>query len=109
MDCQEIVMQLIVHGGNARSKAIEAIQLARMGKITEARLRHEEATADLLNAHEVQTQLLQDEAAGNNKEITLLMVHAQDHLMNAITIKDLALEFINMYEKLQNDNLGERQ
>ena len=28
------------------------------------------------------------------------MVHAQDHLMNAITVKDMAEEFIDLYEKI---------
>lgn len=99
MDYQETIMQLIVHGGNARSKAMEAIQLARMGKIAEARCRHGEAAGDLSKAHEAQSRLIQDEASGTPQEITILMIHAQDHLMNAITVRDLAWEFINMYEK----------
>ncbi|OUZ16436.1 hypothetical protein A5868_001357, partial [Enterococcus sp. 12F9_DIV0723] len=37
--------------------------------------------------------------------ISLLMVHAQDHLMNAITIKDLAIELVDILEKgmIKND------
>jgi len=29
------------------------------------------------------------------------MVHAQDHLMNAITFKDLATELIDVYKQLK--------
>ena len=29
------------------------------------------------------------------------MVHAQDHLMNAMTIKDMAKEFVDMYEEFR--------
>lgn len=99
MEYENIVMNIIVNGGNARSHAMTAIQLAKSGKIEEARKEIEEAEKELAKAHEVQTQLIQDEAAGNAKEVTLLMVHAQDHLMNAITVKDLAQEFIDIYER----------
>lgn len=29
------------------------------------------------------------------------MVHAQDHLMNAMTVRDLAKEMISMYEEFR--------
>ena len=30
----------------------------------------------------------------------LLMVHAQDHLMDAMVVKDLAAEIVDLYRKL---------
>jgi PTS system cellobiose-specific IIA component len=102
MDYQSVVMQLIVNGGNARSKSIEAVRLAKTGRIDEARALHEQACDDLARAHEVQSTLIQEEAAGKSRMVTLLMVHAQDHLMNAITVKDLAYEMIDMYEQIHN-------
>jgi PTS system cellobiose-specific IIA component len=104
MDDQQIVMQLIVNGGNARSKAMEAIQEAKAGHIGAARSLIEQAGRDLSKAHEVQTELIQDEANGNTTKITILLLHAQDHLMNAITVKDLAQEFIDLYQKLQDED-----
>lgn len=109
MDYQKIVMQLIVNGGNARSKSMEAIQLAKMGQFVEARALYERACEDLAKAHDAQTQLIQDEASGHAKEVTILMVHAQDHLMNATTVKDLAQEFIDMYEKFLNNEAVAQQ
>ncbi|WP_274964151.1 PTS lactose/cellobiose transporter subunit IIA [Tepidanaerobacter syntrophicus] len=99
MEYENIVMNIIVNGGNARSHAMTAIQLAKSGKIEEAKKEIREAEEDLAKAHEIQTQIIQDEASGNPKEVTLLMVHAQDHLMNAMTVKDLAQEFIDVYER----------
>lgn len=104
MNYEEIIMELIVNSGNARSKAMEAIQAAKAGNILEARELHKKAGAELSKAHQAQTQLIQDEATGNPKTITLLLIHAQDHLMNAMTIRDLAEEFIDMYENLQLQN-----
>lgn len=99
MDYQETIMGIIVNSGNARSKAMEAIASAKEGQYKEARNKLEEAGKDLAKAHRVQTDLIQGEARGNKAEVTLLMVHAQDHLMNAMTVRDLAGEFIDLYEK----------
>ncbi|MBJ3789737.1 PTS lactose/cellobiose transporter subunit IIA, partial [Bacillus sp. OA1] len=38
---------------------------------------------------------------GNHAEISLLLVHAQDHLMNAITVKELAEEFITLHKRVE--------
>lgn len=99
MNLEEIIMGLIVNGGNARSKAMEAIQSAKEGNIAEARELIEKANEDLGKAHEAQTELIQTEAGGTPIDLSILMIHAQDHLMNAMTVKDLANEFIDMYEK----------
>lgn len=100
MDYQQKVLGIILHGGNARSSAMEAIGYAKKGDIVTARKYMEDAAKELSEAHKIQTQLIQKEAAGDKIEISLLMIHAQDHLMNALTIKDLAKEFIDLYEKL---------
>lgn len=100
---EELIMQLIVNGGDARSRAMEAIQYAKSGDLTKAKELIEESGKFLDKAHDFQTNLIQNEAAGKRTEISLLMVHAQDHLMNAITVRDLAKEFIDMYEKMMKD------
>ncbi|PLO51611.1 PTS lactose/cellobiose transporter subunit IIA, partial [Klebsiella pneumoniae] len=48
-------------------------------------------------AHLVQTQLIEaDEGEGKTK-MTLVMVHAQDHLMTSILAKELIAELIAIY------------
>ena len=93
-------MGLIANGGNAKSLAFEAIRLAKGGKIKEAREKLEEADKSLLDAHNSQTDMLTKEAQGQHTHVTLLVVHSQDHLMNAITFRDLAGEMVDLYEKL---------
>lgn len=100
MGYEEIVMQIIVNGGNARSLAMEAITQAKKGDIAAARKSLVKAAEELGSIHKIQTELIQNEAAGNRTELSLLMVHAQDHLMNAITVKDLAGELVDMYEQM---------
>ncbi|OOM80621.1 lichenan-specific phosphotransferase enzyme IIA component [Clostridium puniceum] len=94
----QVVMELVVNGGNARSKSMEAIKAAKKGDLELAKEKIKEANEALNKAHNFQTNLIQKEAAGEGIEISLLMVHAQDHLMNAMTVRDLAKEMISMYE-----------
>ncbi|MGD6845585.1 PTS lactose/cellobiose transporter subunit IIA [Bacillus infantis] len=95
---EETIFQIILHGGNGKSSAMEAIAAAKSGDIAGARKKIEEAANELNSAHLIQTSLIQREVRGESTEISLLMVHAQDHLMNAITIKDMAGEFVDLYE-----------
>lgn len=98
MDMEIITAELIVHSGDARSKAMEAIALAKTGTIDEARAKLKEADRALTGAHKAQAAVIQEEAEGRTAAVSVLLVHAQDHLMNAITVKDLAYELIDLYE-----------
>jgi PTS system cellobiose-specific IIA component len=95
-----LVMNLIVDAGSARSFAMEAIRLAKEGKMPEAKESLENAGNELAKAHHVQTDLIQKEAKGDHTEINLFMVHAQDHIMTAMLAKDLALEIVDIYGKI---------
>lgn len=99
MDYEQIIMTIIASGGTARTCAMKAIEKAKNGKIEEARELYKKACDELEEAHNFQTKLIQQEAEGKNHEVTLLMVHAQDHLMNAMTVRDLSKEFIDLYDK----------
>ncbi|PTM57793.1 PTS lactose/cellobiose transporter subunit IIA [Desmospora activa] len=99
---EEITLQIIVHGGNGRSFAMEAIGAAKEGRFTEAREKLVQAVEELHKAHQYQTSLIQEEINGGKSDISLLMIHAQDHLMNAITMKDLANEIVELHESLQS-------
>lgn len=100
MNYQEKIFGIILHGGNARSLAMDAIFKAKEGDFSAARQCLKEAEDELNKSHKIQTDLIQAEAAGSKTEMTLLMVHAQDHLMNAITINDLSKEFVDLYENI---------
>lgn len=95
-----IIMELVVNSGNARSLAMEAIRAAREEDFEEAESKIKESTEALDGAHEIQTELIQKEAGGEHMEVQLLMVHAQDHLMNAMTIRDMAVEMIELAKKV---------
>ncbi|GAB0168692.1 PTS lactose/cellobiose transporter subunit IIA [Lysinibacillus sp. CTST325] len=99
----ESIMGLIVHSGNTRSECMEAIQLAKKGQIQEAKEKIQLANDALIEAHHSQTALLSQEARGEKVEVSMLLIHAQDHLMNAITFRDLATEMIELYERIKGE------
>lgn len=99
----ESIMGLIVHSGNTKSECMEAIQLAKKGQIQEAKEKIQLANDSLIEAHHSQTALLSQEARGEKVEVSMLLIHAQDHLMNAITFRDLAIEMIELYERIKGE------
>ena len=90
-------MGIIAGAGDAKSYAMEAMQFAREGKFEEASQCIKNAKDALRPTHEIQTQLIRSEMGGDRAEISLLMVHAQDHLMSAVLVRELAEEIINLY------------
>lgn len=96
----EAIMGLIMYGGEAKGFASQAIQAAKEGRIDEAEQLLQDAIASLNIAHKSQTQLLAKEASGESVELSLLMVHGQDHLMNALTFIDLVKEFVDLYKQI---------
>lgn len=96
----EAIMGLIMYGGEAKGYAVQAIQEAKKKDFEEADRLLAEAIKSLNVAHNSQTDLLAKEAAGQNMELTLLMVHGQDHLMTALTFIDLAKEFVDVYKHM---------
>ncbi|POP45017.1 PTS lactose/cellobiose transporter subunit IIA [Superficieibacter electus] len=97
LDLEEIVLSIIVNAGEARSQSLQALSLAGEGNLVEARARLSAAELALREAHKTQTRLIEDEARGIHHPVSLLMIHAQDHLMNAITINDLVSIQIKKY------------
>ncbi len=107
MDTLQTAMGLIAGAGDSKSYSMEAIMYAKAGNFTEARVCIEKARNAMVDTHDVQTELIRGEMSGEKSEITLLMVHAQDHLTSAMLMRDMAVEFIDLYEKLADKNIKE--
>ncbi|CQR46022.1 Lichenan-specific phosphotransferase enzyme IIA component [Paraliobacillus sp. PM-2] len=93
----EIAFQIILHAGNGKSSAMEAIQAAKQGDFSQANQLIKKASKSFGDAHHYQTTLLQEEVKGDGSTVNLILVHAQDHLMTAMTVRDLAIEIIEIY------------
>lgn len=101
-DNMQVVMGIIMQAGNAKAAAMQAITAAKEGDFDKADDFVKQANKDLVNAHNVQTDMLTKEAQGDHVKVDLYMVHAQDHLMTAITFIDLAKEIVALYKKIDN-------
>lgn len=105
MDCYEqTCCSIISSAGAARSNYIEAIQEAKKGHIKEARALVLEGKEIFCLCHKSHFEMIQKEANGEKNQIGLLLIHAEDQLMSAEAFGILAEEFIDLYQKLNENN-----
>ena len=100
MDKLEVAMGLITGAGDSRGYCMEAIDFARESRFDEAREAIKNAVDAMIETHDVQTELIRDEMEGKGDAVSLMMVHAQDHLNLALVMRDVAEEFITLYERI---------
>ena len=96
----QIIMGLILNAGDAKQHIYQALSYAKEGDFTSSEGEIAKADAALLEAHNLQTQFLAQEAGGTKTEITALFVHSQDHLMTTITEINLIKEMIDLRKEL---------
>lgn len=97
MNYEELTMQLILHGGNARGLAYEALDHAEDYEFEEAEKLLQQAHDEFLEGHKYQTQLIQIQ---DEKVIpSFIMIHAQDHVMTAQAELQLIKRMINELRK----------
>ncbi|WES70270.1 PTS N,N'-diacetylchitobiose transporter subunit IIA [Superficieibacter sp. HKU1] len=100
-DLEEVVMGLIINSGQARSLAYTALKQAKQGDFTAAKQTMEQSRIALNDAHRVQTQLIESDEGEGKMKVSLVLVHAQDHLMTSMLARELIAELIELHEKVQ--------
>jgi PTS system cellobiose-specific IIA component len=101
MEGLELVsFQIIAAAGSARSSYIEALQAAKAGNFEEAEALIKQGDNDFVEAHHVHAELIQKFAAGEDPGANILLIHAEDQVMSAEVLKIMAVEFIELYQKL---------
>lgn len=103
MDFEQTMMELLINAGEARSQAMIAIQQARKGdwKGADAALVASDEAAKA--AHKIQTALIGADEGCGNVPVTLILVHAQDHLMTAMLCRDLAGEMVLLHKEIRGE------
>ena len=96
----QIIMGLILNAGDAKQPLYQAVSYAKEGDFPSSEDEIAKAEVALLEAHNLQTQFLAQEAGGTKTEITALFVHSQDHLMTSITEINLIKEMIDLRKEL---------
>ena len=90
------IMNIIINAGDCKNHMHIALSLVNEGKYEEAEKEIELANDALAKAHDSQTEMIQKEASGEKIELSLLFVHAQDHLMTTISEKSLIEQIIEL-------------
>ncbi|MEQ4694244.1 PTS N,N'-diacetylchitobiose transporter subunit IIA [Providencia manganoxydans] len=101
-ELEEIVMGLIINSGKARSFAYKALEQAKKGQYLEAAELMEQSKLALSDAHKVQTKMIETDMGEGKIKVSLILAHAQDHLMNTMLAKELVTEFIELYKKINS-------
>ncbi|AIF67977.1 PTS dihydroxyacetone transporter [Terribacillus saccharophilus] len=99
---EQVCFQMILHSGNARSKVLQALRLYREGDIEKVNEMLADAEEDLSLVHKVHFQLVQKEAGGEQQELSLLFLHAEDHFMSTLTMKEMVKEIIPIFQELKS-------
>ena len=98
-ELQLAAFEIILHSGTARTYVHEAFDAMKESKLEVVEEKLAAADEELLQAHHAQTDLLQKYASGTEIKIEIIMVHAQDHLMTTMTLKEVAIEMMGMYQR----------
>jgi cellobiose PTS system EIIA component len=105
---EQTLFHLILHAGNARSKAKEAGEHAREGDWEQAQRCLEEAQAEQLIGHKVNAGIIRMEATGAPPAFSVLLVHAMDLLLLAWSELDYTEQYIDVCRRLRalEDEVG---
>lgn len=97
----EVAFQIIVHAGESRSLSSEAMDAAENYNFEKAEDLLKKANQEFLNCHEIQTELLTNEANGEKNDINVILIHSQDHLTMATMAMDNAKRWIKINKKMK--------
>ncbi|RFA33634.1 PTS lactose/cellobiose transporter subunit IIA [Virgibacillus dokdonensis] len=100
MNVEMDIFSIISHGGDAKATAYKALELAYESAFSDAEEKLKEAQQQLTKAHNTQTKLIQAEINDEPVKMSLLMVHAQDHLMTSISEISLIEQMIKMLQRI---------
>ena len=101
-ELEMMCFQIITNVGSAKSSYIEAIQFAKQGDYEKAFDSIKEGNEMFKEGHKAHAELITMEASGKPVQVSLILMHAEDQLMNADSFKIIAIEMIDLYKKIDN-------
>lgn len=98
-EVQLLGFEIVAYAGDARAKLLTLMSEVSEGDFSNVDATIEEAESLINHAHKLQMDLIASEAQGTDIAYSFTMVHAQDHLMTVITMKELVLHMVKLYIK----------
>lgn len=97
---ETISCQIIVHSGNAKAEAYEALRAAKEKRFGDAEILLDNAEKENVKSHKIHMKLLGEEFEFKNSCEQLLVTHAMDTLMTTVSEINLIKEIIDMYKEI---------
>ncbi|WP_243125446.1 PTS lactose/cellobiose transporter subunit IIA [Clostridium amazonitimonense] len=101
MEMEGLIFEIIAHTGEARGYVFDALKAAKEGDFEKAKELMEKSEEESRIAHNVQTKLIQEEINGEGVQINMLLVHAQDQIMTAMSEQYLVAQMIELYKEMR--------
>lgn len=98
----EDAMSIILHAGDARVRCKEAMDAIAAADIDKAKVHLQMAQDEIVEAHKIQTEVIQGEMRGENAQYSLLFAHAQDTLMTINSEINMTKQMIHVFEQYEN-------
>lgn len=99
-DLEEVVMGLIINSGQARSWRMP--RSSRPSRVISQPRNHDGTVPyGAERSAPVQTKLIESDRGEGKMKVSLVQVHAQDHLMTSMLARELVAELIELHEKMQ--------
>ena len=100
-ELQELAFEIIAVVGEAKQLYMQAVTHAKNVDPEAARADIAAGNQVMTQAHEKHLRCIQREADGEALPFSLLFMHAEDQLLSAELIRDMALQLIAVYETIQ--------
>ncbi|WP_300941440.1 PTS lactose/cellobiose transporter subunit IIA [uncultured Dubosiella sp.] len=102
MNKEELAMagfEIVAYSGDARSTLLDLLKQVRSGNFANVETMLNDADQNLNLAHKAQTDILAQEAQGQDMDMGFIFIHGQDHLMTTILLRDLIVDMIELYKR----------
>lgn len=96
-----VAFEIILSAGDAKLYIEKALECAAALEFDSCEKNIKEAEANIVKAHQAQTDVIQKETGGHEYRLCLLFVHAQDTLMTTMSELKMAKKFIALAQNLE--------
>ena len=98
-----IIMRIIAESGDSISCSMSAMQYASEGDFEKANQEMKNSAQPINRAHKAHTELLVKEANNEEMNISMLLIHASNHLTNAEVSYNFAEQIIKLYSEVKKN------
>ena len=98
---EQICFRIISAVGMAKSSYVEAMRAAAQGDNELSEQKIKEGDEYYAQGHEVHMELLSKEAGGETIEIGMILMHSEDQMMAAETVRLMAEENIRLSKRIR--------